>query len=180
MELCSGVEFLQKSDISQWSCGSQGITWWSDRGPTSVYGPAEVKPLLGGPAEVQHLSMVRRKSGLHLVVRRRSIGGTAEVRASLGGQAEVRRQSVVRWKSGRHLVVRRRSDVSRWSGGSQGVTWWSGGGPTSVGWEWFGWTADVDSLDRGPFTGYLTVLVMSEFNGLRLVGFVSSSRSIRL
>ncbi|KAI0514052.1 hypothetical protein KFK09_010086 [Dendrobium nobile] len=40
--------------------------------------------------------------------------------------------------------------------------------------------ADIESLDCAPFIGHLKALVMSEFSDLGLVGFVSSSRSIRI
>ncbi|KAL0905373.1 hypothetical protein M5K25_023788 [Dendrobium thyrsiflorum] len=41
-------------------------------------------------------------------------------------------------------------------------------------------TADIESLDRGWFDGRFSDLEMSDFCVLGLVGFVSSSRSIRL
>ena len=42
------------------------------------------------------------------------------------------------------------------------------------------WTADIESYDRAPFVGHLKALMISEFDDLGLVGFVSSSRSIRV
>jgi len=46
--------------------------------------------------------------------------------------------------------------------------------------EWFGWTADIESLYFGLFVKYLKVLMISKFSDLRLVRLDSSSRLIRL
>ncbi|KAL0910968.1 hypothetical protein M5K25_019067 [Dendrobium thyrsiflorum] len=77
----------------------------------------EVRASLGGPADIRRQAVVRRKSGCHLVVRRKygirrwSDGSTA----SGGGPAELQRQAMVRRYSGqwsRSVEARAISDLS--------------------------------------------------------------------
>ncbi|KAL0916234.1 hypothetical protein M5K25_013727 [Dendrobium thyrsiflorum] len=137
----------QNSGVT-WKFGSQlvvrrnsGVRQWSGGGLALAVVRRDIGPQVVVRQNVERQVVVRQNVGRQVVVRqnvgpqvvvRQNVGSQVVVRlvldpASLGGSTELQHHLEVRESVGSLGVVSQKSDVSRWSGGNPGVTWWSGG-----------------------------------------------------